>query len=73
VALPEIIEELFGALYESQSGIFGNKAEARDRYEKILLGATTQFRCSRAELLKLVAPRYRRWIAENKLPQPPKE
>jgi hypothetical protein len=73
VALPEIIEELFSARYESQTGIFGNKAEVQARYDSILQKALAQFGCNRAELLKVIGPRYRRWIAENKLPQPPKE
>ena len=72
MALPDIIEELFGALYESQTGILNDKAQALARYEEILNRALTQFGCSRPELLKLIMPRYHRWIRENKLQAPKK-
>ena len=60
-------------MYESHTGIFGDKAKAQARYEEILLQATEQFGCSRAELLKFLSGRYRDWVRKNKLPQPPRE
>ena len=73
MSLPELIEELFSALYESRTGIFGDKAEAHARYEAILERTTREFNCDRVTLLKVIGPRYHRWIRENKLPQPPKK
>jgi hypothetical protein len=73
MAVPEIIEELFSARYDWQMGIFGDKAKAYDRYREIVFRAAKQFYCKPEELLRVVGPRYRRWIAENKMPQPPKE
>ena len=73
MALPKIIEELFDAMYECQIGLFVDKAKGQARYEEILLQATEQFGCSRAELLKFLRGRYRDWVRKNKLPQPPKE
>jgi hypothetical protein len=70
VSLPKLIEELFSALYESRTGIFGEKAKAHARYKAILERATREFNCDRATLLKVVGPRYHRWIRKNKLPQP---
>ena len=73
MALPEIIEELFRALYEAQTGIFSNKAQAQARVEEIQERASKQYGCTKGVLLKTVRPRYWTWLRENKLPQPPRE
>jgi len=73
VALPEIIEELFSALYEAQTGIFSNKAQAQARVEEIQERVSKQYGCTKGILLKTVMPRYRTWVRENRLPEPPKE
>jgi hypothetical protein len=72
MALPEIIEELFSARYEFQTGIFGDKEKALERYHEILSQAVKRFGCKPEELIQVIGPRYRRWVAENKLPQPPR-
>jgi hypothetical protein len=73
VALPEIIEELFSALHDSQTGMFGDKAQAQARVEALKERASRQFGCTKAVLLKTVMPRYRTWVRENKLHLPPEE
>jgi hypothetical protein len=67
VALPELIEELFSALYEAQTGIFSDKAEAQARVEAIKERASKQYGCTKEVLLKTVMTRYRTWIRDNKL------
>ena len=73
MALPEIIEELFSALYESQTGIFGDKAQAQARVEEIQERASKYYGCTKEMLLKTVMGRYRTWVRENRLPEPPAE
>ena len=68
MALPEIVQELFSALYESRTGVMGGKAKAYDRYKAILKQSSEQFGFSEDALLKLFMPRYRRWVRENRLP-----
>jgi len=73
VAHPEIVEELFNALYESQTASFDKKAEAWSRYDAILQKLMMELDLSRGTLLRGLGPRYGEWMRRNKLPQPPKE
>jgi len=73
VALPEIFEEYFSALYESRTGILTDKAKAKARADAILERIVQQYGVKRHVLLKTVGPRFWQWIRDNKLPKPIEE
>jgi hypothetical protein len=73
VTHPDIVEKLFSALHECQTGIFGDKAEAQARYEVILEEVMTELGLSRETILRGLQPRYQDWVGRNRLPRPPKE
>lgn len=73
MSLPEIFEEYFSALYESRTGIFNDKAEAKARSDAILEQIASDYHVDKNVVKKVSGPRFWDWIRENKLPEPPPE
>lgn len=71
---PEIIVRLFQARYDYEWAPFVTKAQAKERFDAVVLEVTVQFNCSKDELLsaRWYHEYYREWVRQNKLPKPPK-
>lgn len=70
---PEIIDRLFEARYEYEMALFIDKAQARIRWRTIFLEIIQHHNRTEEQLQQVLRGRYREWIRQNKLPQPPKE